>query len=159
MACECVEEKVGRDMNAIGWASLHARRSLSDCVRNARSSGQGRTRLRAWMLLRSRSLTGCHAWMRRGELKLALTMRGRPGHRLCPIPLHLRLLLLEKYTLRHHPLLPLQLHLPPTITIKKTAQSHLISLPPLVGSSPSVSTCDASAQRRVGALRSSIQRG
>ena len=105
---------------------------------------------------------GCCAWMRRGELKLALAMRKRgASHQQCSIPLHhdLRLLLPESYTLQRRPLLPLQPHPSPTMTMTTQAQSHPISLPPLVGSSPSVSTCDASAQGQVGALRSSIQRG
>ena len=63
--------------------------------------------------------------------------------------------------LRHRHRLPFGPHLPPTITTTKTtwAQSYRISLPPLVGSSLTVSTCDANMQRQVGALRSSIQRG
>jgi hypothetical protein len=65
------EGSKGRE--AIRRASLHARRSLGGCAASTRSSGHG-TPLRAWMLLRSRSSIGYRAWMRRGELKLALTM-------------------------------------------------------------------------------------
>jgi hypothetical protein len=58
--------------------------------------------LRAWMLLCCRPLIGYCAWMKRGELKLVLTMiMMRVSHLQCPIPLHFRLLLMEDYMLTY----------------------------------------------------------
>jgi hypothetical protein len=66
-------------------------------------------RLRAWMLLHCRSSIECCAWKKSGEFWLALTMR-RASYIKCPIPWHLRPLLLESYRLEHRPLLSFQPH-------------------------------------------------
>jgi hypothetical protein len=89
-------------------------------------------RLRTWILLRCRPSIECCAWMRRGELKLALTKRRtRASHRQCPTPSRLHLLLLESYTLQQRHLFLLLPHTHPMMTRTTQAQSHLISLPPL----------------------------
>ena len=75
--------------------------------------------LSSWMLLHCRSSIGCCAWKKSGEFWL--TMR-RTSHLKCPIPWHLRPLLLESYTLEHRPLLPFRP--PPAITITNTTQAQ-----------------------------------